>query len=94
MDRGKYRRRPPGEGVREAPEPESAGHCDRTGVRKVSRQITDLTFGITLMAYLAVGVGGYVAVPISPPPNVLNACTRSPAVVAAQICLITALSLS
>lgn len=62
--------------------------------RRLSRLLTDATFGITLMAYLGVGVGGYAAMPSAPPANVLNAYERSGSVILAQLCLICALSLS
>lgn len=62
--------------------------------RKISRLLTDYTFGLTLLAYLLVGVGGHVAVRGSPPANVLNAYEPSIAIALAQIALICALSIS
>lgn len=62
--------------------------------RRVSRLLTDYTFGLTLMAYLAVGVGGFVSVVGTPPPNVLDGFNASPAIVIAQLALICALAIS
>ena len=62
--------------------------------RRVMRVLTDMTFSLTLLAYLVVGVGGYVIVPGTPPPNVLDAYEPSLAVRGAQLCLICALGLS
>ena len=68
--------------------------------RTLSRRLTDATFSFTLLAYLCVGVGGYVAVRgnaawSAPPPNVLDAYVPGSAgLVCAQLALIIALGLS
>ena len=63
--------------------------------RRTKRLVTNLTFVITLLLYLACGVGGYYRAPGGmPAPNVLDSFRPTTALMVGYVALIFALSLS